>query len=228
VNIGEMNDRAHPAAMRTMLLLAVLLGACDYDDPDEPGLEEQVDFIRFSTSGTFREVFWDVTFMSGEFAIDVIAKQGGPWQLGPGTGFYYTYGTDHDLAPYPNPSRPLKQTPHDGAWDKRYWVQFAGMRWNMLGIRVYDQAAKFRASISPPPTVPMTSFAWCPDGGACVPWVIATKQGLAQCYRYSVDGYEKRVSRAVCAYHHPRMHWRVTACDDCKIPASEPFIREDE
>jgi hypothetical protein len=164
--------------MRPLLALLLTAGilvcpGCDYDDPDDPGAEAQVDFIKFSGPGRFGVVFVDLVFQSGEFALDVIAdQQPRIWKLGPGTDMIS--GTDDDVAPYPNPTNSRKRTAHDGEWDRRYWIQFAGGAWSSLNI-VADERAKFRASSSPPSFLPMTFHMWCPDGRACMTWALAKR-----------------------------------------------------
>lgn len=197
--------------------LACLLIGCEYDEPDtESG--EAVDFIRFDRPGVFREFFVDLAFQSGEFAIDVIAdQQPRLWYIGPGSDF--VAGTDDDLAPYPNPALPRKRTEHDGEMDRRLWVQFAGGVWRSLGIRVADERARFRASSSGPSFFPKTAFQWCPDGGLCLTWVEAVARREARCFKYTVNGFERPVAFDRCVHYHPRKHWRVTACDDCPLPA---------
>lgn len=206
-------------------LVLVLLG-CDYDDPEDPGEPgDQVDFIQFTGPGTFRVVFADLVFQSGEFAIDVIAdQQPRVWSLGPGTNLLP--GTDDDLAPYPNPANPRKRTEHDGEWDRRFWVQFAGGPWRSLGIRVADGRAKFRASGSAPSFFPKTEYLWCPDGGTCVNWIEAVARREARCFKYTINGFERPVAFSPCIHYHPRNHWRVVPCDDCPIPASEAHESE--
>lgn len=230
-----MSELLHPArewlpgrvcAIACAALLALVPG-CDYDDPDDPGDPgDKVDFIRFSGPGRFSEVFLDTVFQSGEFAIDVMGAQPSRvWHLGPGT--QRLPGIDDDLAPYPNPANSRKQTPHDGRWDKRYWVQFAGGAWQTLNISVDDNAAKFRASSSPPSFVPATIYMWCPELRACMSWARAVARREVRCYKHTLNGYERPVGADTCIYYHPRMHWRITTCDDCPIEAVTGVTRDE-
>jgi hypothetical protein len=43
----------------------------------------------------------------------------------------------------------------------------------------------------------------------------------ARCFRFGLNGQEVAVGRATCALYHPRMFWRVVACDDCPVLASD-------
>jgi hypothetical protein len=199
--------------------LLICLG-CDYDDPEDPGFPEPADFIRFSGPGVFRETFIDLVFQSGMFAIDVIGDQRyQSWLIGPGVE--RIPGTDDDAAPYPQPNvRERKRIWPGGIWDKRYWVQFAGGAWNTLNIQVPDEWAMYRASSSPPSFFPKTVYIWCPAAGQCMTWPTAVRRGEVRCYRFTLNGYEQSVGERDCLYHHPRMHWRVTSCDDCPVPAT--------
>jgi hypothetical protein len=204
--------------------LVLMLAACDYDDPDDPGAENLADFIRFSEPGTFREVFLDVVFQSGEFAVDVLPGQftvNLPL-LGPGSSRMIPI--DDAFAPYPHPAGSVKRTPHTGQWDTRAWVQFAGGAWNTLNIEAGPEVT-FRASASPPSTFPKTVFLWCPAGRPCRDWLSAVAAREVRCFKYSLNGFEQPVHPADCHWFHPRMHWHVNGCGNCPVPAASDQLQ---
>lgn len=210
--------------MRHLLVLLLALAGCDYDDPEDPGAEHLADFIRFSEPGRFVEIFLDVAFQSGEQAVDVLPDQFTVQVplLGPGSSTMIPI--DGDLAPYPHPAGSVKRTHHTGFWDKRFWVQFAGGTWNTLTIEAGPEV-KFRASASPPSTIPKTLFLWCPEGRGCRDWIAAVTAREVRCFKYSLNGHELPVHPVDCHWYHPRMHWRVQGCGNCPVPASSEDLQ---
>jgi hypothetical protein len=230
MRIGQLIISAlNRACIHMVIGVAVCLVGCYGDDPDDP--ERRVDFITFLKPGTFREYFVDTSFRAGEVAFDVLGTDiHTSWRLGPGSDF--VQATDHDLAPYPNPMLPRKSAPHDGTTDridKRYWVRFAGGTWRSLGLRVEDVISLLRASSSPPSFFPQTVFMWCPDGSPCVTWQAAVMAGDAWCWRFDATTRKPvRASALACLAYHPRMHWRIDACDDDCDPIPTVSLERDE
>jgi hypothetical protein len=212
--------------MRDLALVAVmLLAGCDYDDGPDPGDPGAlVDFIRFSEPGMFREVFLDIVFQAGELAVDVLPGEltvRVP-RLGPGSSTMLPI--DNDLAPYPHFALPVKRTKHNGIWDKRFWVQFAGGSWNTLSIEGGPED-RFRASSSPPSFFPKTEYFWCPTGRACQDWLTAVHSRAVRCFTYTLNGFERPVNPWDCYFYHPRMHWHVIGCGNCPVPASSEALQ---